>query len=362
MDLACSNPTRQGVVHEPERIRDWLSDAARYAPDPKGLPIAREAVCAYLRRHRSSGRPEHVIVGSGTSELYAQLMAVLSDPGDVWLVPQPGYPLFDYIADLFGIRLKPYLMAFDGRWHIREADLRAAVADEPSAKALVAISPHNPTGHVCTETERRNLHAVAHAYGLTLIVDEVFLDYPLHIDGPLPSWPADARLLTCTLSGLSKVAAFPQGKLAWMHINGPSAVVEECIARAEVIADTFLSASTIVQAGLGAILRDAPAIQNHIRARCRRNLYALKEALADTAVTVLEPDAGWSALLRFPNTRSDEAWAERLLREHSIVTQPGYLFGLDIVSDAPFLSVSLLIEPDAFDRGVDAIRAAPKKS
>jgi len=118
------------------------------------------------------------------------------------------------------------------------------------------------------------------------------------------------------------------------------------MARLELIADTYLSAATPVQLALPELLAAAPAMQARLSARCRHNLERLRHACQGTALTVLDLEAGWTALLRLPAVHDldDAGWALHLLRHGHMLTQPGHLFDL---GDPPRLALSLLTpEPE----------------
>jgi alanine-synthesizing transaminase len=352
LDLTCANPTRQGLVYPPEVLGHIFADARTYEPVALGLPEARSAVADYLAGHGARVDASQIWIGSGTSELYAHTMAILCDPGACWLVPQPGYPLFDYVADLAGVELVRYPLVWDGAWHLREDDLDR-VARTPGARALVVISPHNPTGHVWSEFERRMVIRCCARHGLALVLDEVFLDYPIDAEAAVASCAGQEEVLTVCLSGASKVAAFPQGKIAWAVVSGPGS--EEFLARAELVSDTFLAASTVLQAGLRQLLEAAPAMQARIQGRCRQNLAMARRLSVDTAISVWPVEAGWSMLLRLPQTQDDAAWAMAALQEMGVLTHPGYLFGMEFVRQAPFLGVSLLLEEEVFLDGMERL-------
>lgn len=349
IDLSCANPTRHGFGYAEAVRHSFYAGGAVYDPHPLGAAAARAAICDYVAQHDGETTAAQIWLGAGTSELYGQLMQLLGDPGDAWLVPEPGYPLLDYLADLTGTRLLTYPLHFDGAWHIGHTEIQAQLTDHPEIRAVALVSPHHPTGHVISATDLARTAECCAVHDRALIVDEVFLDYPLQSPTALPTAARSQPCLTFTLSGLSKVAAFPQGKLSWGVATGPAHSVAEAMARLELIADTYLSVSPVLQHGLPTILREAPTLQERIRERCRVNYATAQRLFADSAVSVLSVAAGWSALWRLPALQNDEAWALSLLREAGTLTMPGYLFGLGRAGAGPFLCVSLLIEPSRFE-------------
>jgi aspartate/methionine/tyrosine aminotransferase len=353
LDLTISNPTRAGIAY-PADLLDALADPASlvYRPEPLGLEDARAAVAeTYARRGLAVDR-ERIVLTASTSEAYSVLFKLLCDPArsDV-LTPVPSYPLFDHLARLDGVGQRHYALEYHGAWTVDADSLDRAWTDE--TRAVLAVSPNNPTGSVLHASDADELVRRCAARDAALIVDEVFCDYPL--GDALPEAPAlrEPGCLLARLGGLSKTAGLPQLKLGWMALDGPGDLVAEAIDRLELIADTYLSVATPVQLGARALLRAGDSIRAAILDRIRGNLAALDRLVsASSTVTVLPADGGWSAVLRVPATRSEEQIVLDLLELDAVVVHPGYFF--DFPHEA-FLVVSLLPEPAIFARGVERI-------
>src|SRR5438067_13703439 len=144
VDLTESNPTRAGFVYPAEQIAQALADprALLYEPAPAGLAGARQAVAQGYYGSRVD--PSRILLTASTSEAYAYLIKLLTDPGDELLVPRPSYPLFEFLAALESVRISQYPLVYDPGWTIDIEALAAAVTDR--TRALVLVNPNNPTG------------------------------------------------------------------------------------------------------------------------------------------------------------------------------------------------------------------------
>jgi alanine-synthesizing transaminase len=338
IDLTESNPTRVGITYPFDLLRELSSQAAlRYDPHPLGLRSAREAVARDHGRRGVTVNPDDVVLTASTSEAYAWLFKLLCDPGDVVLVPRPSYPLFEHLTALEGIGAAPFDLEYHGRWDIDFATLD----DAPDrTRALIVVTPNNPTGSYATRREVEQLLAVCRTREWALIADEVFADYPLEVNAPLTDLACRADVLAFSLGGLSKTIGLPQVKLAWLVSGGPPPQRSAAVAALELIADSFLSVSTPVQVATPNLLERGASIRAQIQERVRENLAMLRDLTRSFgACEVLSVEGGWSAIIRVPATRSEDQLILGLLDSEGIVVHPGYFF--DFPREA-FVVISLL--------------------
>ena len=354
VDLTESNPTRVGLSY-PEDLLAPLAgaEALVYDPQPLGLWPARAAVAADFRRRGIVLSADRVALTASTSEAYALLFKLLCDAGDVVLVPKPSYPLFEHLTRLENVVAAPYDLEYHGTWRI---DLESVErASGPRARALLIVSPNNPTGSFLHRDDWSALSEMAASRGWAIIGDEVFADYPID---PAPNATpvlADTDALTMSLGGLSKSAGLPQVKLGWIGFGGPASRVDEALAAYEIVADTYLSVSTPIQVAAPSLIERGAAIRAQILARVRENLAALREqAAAHPSVGVLPVEGGWSAVLQVPAVRSEEALALALLEQDDVLVHPGYFF--DFSTEA-FVIVSLIVEPGRFAPAIARVLA-----
>jgi len=351
LDLTISNPTEAGVRPDSEIVLAALAnpEAMHYDPQPRGLLEARQAVCRYYRESHEvfDLDPERLILTTSTSEAYSYVFRLLCNPGDEILVPKPSYPLFEFLADLADVKVVPYPLLYDHGWQVDFDSLyKAATA---RSRAVILVHPNNPTGSYVSAAETSALNAFCLDYELALIVDEVFLDYS-HDGTARPSFVTNAEALTFTLSGVSKISALPQMKLAWVATSGPKEMVAEAGARLEIIADTFLSLNAPVQLAAPVLLDQRKQVQPILLDRLRANLAELDgQLVSHPSCTRLRVEGGWYAVLRVPVLGSDEDLAIRLLRKASVSVHPGHFY--DFPNEG-HLVLSLITEPADFREGV----------
>jgi aspartate/methionine/tyrosine aminotransferase len=329
-DLTVSNPTLCGFDYsEPELLAPLSSRSAlRYTAHPLGMLSARQAVAAYYRDHAADILPDRLCLTTSTSEAYSFLFRLLCDPGDEVLVARPSYPLFDFIAQLDNVVLREYPLHLDPHadWFIDLDVLRGSIT--PRTRAIIVVHPNNPTGNFASATERAALEAICAEQGIALIVDEVFLDYPLTSCPGARSFAVGQPVcLTFVLSGISKICALPQMKLSWIAATGPDTLAATAMGRLEVIADTFLSMNAPIQNALPFWLASRLPIQQQIRHRCLENLRTLDAHLANTQAQRLPLQAGWATILRVPRTIDDHPFAHAALA-NGVLVQPGTFYGL----------------------------------
>lgn len=354
VDLTLSNPTHAGFAY-PADLLASLADprGLTYEPHPLGLESARAVVCAEYARWGIALPVNRVVLAASTSEAYSVLFKLLADPGDEVLIPRPSYPLFDHLTRLDALTARPYDIEYHGRWTIDVDSVERAFT--PRTRAMLVVSPNNPTGSFVDAPTLERLSEICSAHGVALIVDEVFADYELRPGAGASAGHAlrSSAALTFSLGGLSKSAGLPQLKLGWAAIGGPDALVRSAVERLELICDTYLSVSTPVQVAVAALLERSKAIQQQIHARVLANYRELvAQAACLPACRVLDADGGWYGILQVPTLGSEDDLVVDLVERDGIVVHPGYFF--DFARES-FLVVSLLPNLEMFANGVQRI-------
>ena len=347
LDLTVSNPTSAGLAYEEHAILSSFSDprVLVYEPHPLGLASARAAIASEIAHE--AGR---IALTASTSEAYAVLFKMLCDPGDEILVPAPSYPLLGWLAAFEAVRLTPYPLVYAGRWMVDTHALHAAVT--PRTKAIVVVSPNNPTGSYLGRSELDAMLDV----GLPIVSDEVFARYPLGERVPeerVATVLEAKRGLVFSLSGLSKACGLPQMKLGWIAAGGDELHAAAAIQRLEIVLDAYLSVGTPVQVALPALFATGKRAAQAISERTKNNLALVRKALAAAShATVLDVEGGWYVTIRVPETMNDEEWAVTLVTEDAVHVHPGFFFDMD---RGAHLVVSLLTPEADLAEGIARI-------
>jgi alanine-synthesizing transaminase len=336
-DLVSANPQEEGFEFDQELLAGILRDAAEaarfYRPDPRGQSAAREAVAEY----HGGAAPESLLLTPGTSIAYWYAFRLLAADGGEVLCPSPTYPLFDDLARVAGARVRRYHLRRDGaRWAMDPEELAFQVT--PQTRAIVVVSPHNPTGTVASSDELAALAEVARRHGLAVIFDEVFREF-VHApttreQGAVRRVPRPAECgvpLALTLNGLSKMLSLPGMKAGWMVAEGEDeALHQRFLNAAEYLSDTLLPVSELTQAAMPRLLREGTEETARFAALCTERMRALAEQWAGMGFPVGLPEGGPYLVVPVAGdgARLEEGLL-RLVRERGIVVHAGGLYGIE---------------------------------
>ena len=347
LDLTESNPTRCGFSFYSEFTP--LTDPTNqlYEPAPRGLLLARQAVCDYYASKGVPISPEQVFLTSSTSEAYHFLFRLLTNPREAIACAEPSYPLLGTLCELNDVVLKKYTLSPDKHWRLDLSTLREKV------RALLVVNPNNPTGNYISAFERKELNKVTHTHGAALISDEVFLDFVREEHAGPATFASNDPVLTFTVSGISKILALPQMKLSWIVVSGPENLRKEALERLEIIADASLSVSTPIQRALPSWLSLRDIVRDEILTRVKTNADVLKKTAAKNGIgEVSEAQGGWYAVLKLSGARTDEETALKWLEKKNVLVHPGYFFDF---ADESRMVFSLLPQERIFNEAMERL-------
>jgi len=354
VDLISANVTAQGIVYPQSLLKKLLAKAMDevkgYRPDPRGQRVAREALQAFYLKSGLSIPPEQFILTPGTSLAYAYAFNLFSDRGGEILCPRPSYPLFDTLAMMCDVALKYYHLrpqARDdavnpARWEIDFEHMASLIS--PKTRAIVLVSPHNPTGAVASEPEIKTLGDLAASYRLPIISDEVFSPFVYSGKG-LARAAQSAAPLVLTLNGISKMFALPGYKLGWMALTGEAALVKRALASLETFSDAFLPVQEGIQFALPQLFKEGAVFLEKYRSKMKKRRQAAIDTLSRIPrLSFIPPEGGFYFALKLEDPEwDDEACALDLLRSEGLLVHPGYLYDFD----ASHLVMSFTSKPAA---------------
>ncbi|MBF0483190.1 MAG: pyridoxal phosphate-dependent aminotransferase [Candidatus Omnitrophica bacterium] len=358
-DLTVSNPTQCHFDFPSEEIIRALTSQRNliYEPASQGLIDARKVVQQYYASRGFDIPLNRIFLTASTSEGYSFLFRLLGNPNEVVLFPEPSYPLFQFLVDINDLKMQTYKLNYNGqRWSVSASNMFTVEAEKISA--IVLVNPNNPTGSLINEDDLEVVNRMASQKQAAIISDEVFLDYLFDGRMDYPSLAGNKTNLTFVLGGVSKALAMPQMKLSWIIINGPDALVNEAIARLDVIADTYLSVNAPAQNALAMWMGFQKNIRDEVMKRLESNRKYLQEkAVNGSGLTLLNSDGGWYAVCKVTSAEGASDIEEtdlvlQLLENKGVFVHPGFFFDFQ---DSPYIVVSLLTPQTIFMQGIDRI-------
>lgn len=354
INLSSGNPGEFGILFPQNILKAGYSkflNNLSYKPDPKGDISARKAITKFYSKRNFKINSDQIVLTSGTSESYFHLFKLLCAPGDEVLFPKPSYPLFEEIARLAEVKCSFYRLAEEAGWQIDLDHLKSKI--KHGTKAIVLISPSNPTGAVLSKKTLEEVIKIAAENNLAIISDEVFSEFifdqkefphvaQLH-QKMLLNMKAEFsnqktknglnNLQIYTLSGISKAYALPGLKLAWIITTCPTAnILEEKVDNLERHADAFLACNQITQNLLPDIINKGNNFIIKYKKNLERNRNLAMNILGDCPnISFHKPEGGMYlfAKIRGLGKLSDEDFVVKLMQETAIFAHPGYFYDYD---------------------------------
>lgn len=330
----------QGVVSygpPPEALQALGSFPAspedhRYGP-VEGSPQLIDAIWTKLERENGLAAREarRVVVTAGGNMAFLNAVLAVTDPGDEVVLQAPFYFNHDMAIVIAGCRM--VAVPTDSRYQLQPDAIRAALT--PRTRAVVTISPNNPTGAVYPETAIREVNALCAGHGVYHVHDEAYEYFtydgathfsPAAIEGAVPH--------TITLYSLSKTYGMASWRIGYMVIP------EHLFDAVNKIQDTNLICPPIVSqvVARAALAVGAPYCLEKVAALGGvRHLVLEQLARLGSIAEVPHPDGAFYCLVRVHTPLDALTVAKRLVTEHRVAVVPGEAFGLH---DGCYLRVS----------------------
>jgi aspartate/methionine/tyrosine aminotransferase len=323
----------QGMVHwaPPPQAQHRLQAALAVTDGPGGLgtygpmagdPPLRDCLQAWLSSaHQLDLSDSALLVTAGSNMAFNAVAQVLCDPGDELILPVPYYFNHAMAIQLAG-----------GRPVAVEAGLipdpeRLAAAITPRTRAIVTVSPNNPSGAVLPPDTLAAINDLCASRGLLHLCDEA---YGLFGHGDTPIWSPGSRsgsgAHTVSFGSLSKSHGMAGWRLGW------AVVPPTLMAALAKVQDTILICPPrpIQQAAIGALEAGVGWVRERVAGLAERRRQVLRQLdVADAPWRVLGPaDGAFYALLELACPLSSDAAMEQLIREHGVALVSGSSFGL----------------------------------
>ena len=297
--------------------------------DFRGMPQAREAICAYEKGKGIQGiTPEDVFIGNGVSEVVSFALMPLLNPGDEVLVPTPNYSLWSNSVYLAGARPVFYVCDEKAHWYPDVADIRSKVTDR--TKAIVLINPNNPTGVLYPKEILLQIAEIVRENNLLVFSDEIY--DRLVMDGlehaSFASLAPDLPVVTT--NGLSKSHCLCGYRCGWMVISGPKNLTEDYRQGIVQLTSMRLCSNTLAQLVIPAALADMETPSSMVRPGGR--IYEQRKATVEElekihGLTFVKNDAAFYLFPKLDTEKfhitDDRKFAKDLLHATNILLVPG---------------------------------------
>ena len=304
-----------------EAARQFLADGHVHYTPALGLGALREAIARFYQdRFGADVAPERIIVTPGASGALMLALAVLTNPGDEWLLPDPGYPSNRHLVRSFEGVAKG--LPVDATTRFQPTPAQVAAAWTPRTRGLMVASPANPTGTLLSLDEIVTLQQTVAARGGVLIVDEIYQGLNYGVEASTALSRSDDVVVA---NSFSKYFGMTGWRLGWMVV--PQAYVREIEKLAQHF---FISPSTPAQhAALAAFKPGTLDILEERRHAFANRRNALLPALRDIGFRfATEPQGAFYLYADISDIAdSSETLARRLIEEAGVATTPGIDFG-----------------------------------
>ncbi|KAL9186669.1 hypothetical protein ACHAXT_005907 [Thalassiosira profunda] len=371
ISLALGDPTAYGNLPPCPAIVSAITDALRSPGMAAGYVNAcgtPEARAAIARHHSNLGKGEavgenavqitadDVIVANGASGALELALTALLDEDSLLLVPRPGFPLYEVIAQSHGATVVHYDLLPDQGWQcdldhiesiLRGEEQRTAPVGGKVVRGILVNNPSNPTGAVYGDEHLAKIVALAERYRVPIVADEIYGDMTFGGAVFHPMANVAARMgygvPIITASGLGKQYLVPGWRLGWIVFqDSRHGAIDEVKKGAQRLAQVVLGASHLAQRAIPAVLNPSDEADMALIAAWKNELYATIEKQATLlcglldechGLSVIFPEGAMYAMVKidlqqFDDIYDDVSFMRLLLEEENIVVLPGQAFGL----------------------------------
>lgn len=370
--LSLGDPTAFGNLQAPEVLNETLVSLIREGKcngygASSGLESARAAIATRYSTEHCHYAASDVVIASGCSGALEIAINGLVDEGDNVLVPRPGFPLYQVLAEAQGGHVREYALLPDLGWQADLANLESLIDER--TKAVVINNPSNPCGSVMPREHLLAMLAIAERHRLPVIADEIYAEmaFGTHVVHPLAELAHEVPVPVVTVGGLAKQFVVPGWRVGWLMVHDPVGALAEVREGYGRLTQLIVGANTLVQAAIPKVL--TPAAGSDAAASLAAADAAYMETLEENArftyerlsrvvgLHPVEPAGAMYVMVRFDpavltDLADDAALVDRLLTEEAVFVLPGACFGAPNFFRVVFAGPRDKLA-DAFDR-IDA--------
>ena len=322
----------QGVVSYPppeqsiEQISNFLNNRAHHKYQPVfGIPalleLIEEKLVSENRIYVKEG--SRIVVTAGGNMAFVNALLAIADPVDEVILNLPYY--FNHEMAVTIASCKPVLVPTDENYQLQPELIAEAITSK--TRAVVTITPNNPTGAVYSESALREVNAVCRERGVYHISDEAY-EYFTYGDVKhfSPASIAGSNEYTISLFSLSKAYGFASWRIGFMVI--PEHLFEAVCK----IQDTVLICPPVISqfAAVGALQAGKAYCLEKLKQLSEVRELVLNELGSISDLCVVPPaDGAFYFLIRIDTALKPLALVERLVREHGVAAIPGNAFGME---------------------------------
>ena len=266
-----------------------------------------------------------IFITTGGSEAIELCLNALVNPGDNFLMPTPGYPLYTAVESKLDAISNPYYLDEKTGWQPDVEDIKSKI--NPRTKAIVLINPNNPTGSVCKKETLLEIIKIAKENDLVIMADEIY-DKMIFDDAEMISIGALDKEVSCiTFGGLSKNYIVPGWRMGWGIVSGRENIMKDYIEAINKMLRARLCANHPEQYALIAALKGdqshIPEMNNILQRRRDITLDIVKKI---DGIEVVKPEGAFYTYASI-EVDDDTKFCKELLQETGVVVVPGSGFG-----------------------------------
>ncbi len=320
----------QGVVNYPppqsaiDQITTFLSNPNHHKYQAvEGIPDLKNAIAHKLMiENKLDLSDREIVVTAGSNMAFLNVVLAITDPGDEIILQTPFYFNHEMAIEIASCRA--VLVPTDENYQLQPNLIRAAITDR--TRAIITISPNNPTGAVYSESALREVNQMCCDSNCFHITDEAYEYFTYGVDHFSAASIADSANHTISIFSLSKAYGFASWRIGYMMI--PSFLLESV----QKIQDTnVICPSVIAQfAAVGALEAGRSYCEEKLNAIAQVREIVLDELQTIRHLcTVPQTDGAFYFLLKVHTEMDTMELVKQLIQDHRVAVLPGFTFGLE---------------------------------